>query len=196
MKAGPVVGSELFALEVVSEVSEPLRKTLDKLNSSFSNRLLWPRCLKEQEIIPSWCCQTLQGPLHDTEITRFKLLLLSILHLMFHLSFLFDISILFYSYLSSYCMTFYRTVYSTINVSFFALVFWLHLYLPVYLISVTSYQIHQADSVKFLLIRWLLVFFFSVDQIKNILQSWFVVYCRLFPSCYAITMTTHWKGQG
>ena len=59
-KAGSVVGSKLVTLEEVVEhrmlakllvimdnVSHPLHETLDKLKSSFSNRLIQPRCLKE-----------------------------------------------------------------------------------------------------------------------------------------------------
>ena len=60
-KAGSVVGSKLVTLEEVAEdrmlakllvimdnVSHPLHETLDKLKSSFSSRLIHPRCLKER----------------------------------------------------------------------------------------------------------------------------------------------------
>ena len=60
-KAGSVVGSKLVTLEEVVEhrmlakllvimdnVSHPLHETRDKLKSSFSNRLIQPRCLKER----------------------------------------------------------------------------------------------------------------------------------------------------
>ena len=60
-KAESVVGSKLITLEEVVEdrmlakllaimdnPSHPIHKTLDKLKSSFSNRLIQPRCSKER----------------------------------------------------------------------------------------------------------------------------------------------------
>ena len=57
----PLVGSKLVTLEEVVEhrmlaklqaimdnVSQPLHKTVDQLKSSFSNRLIQPRCLQER----------------------------------------------------------------------------------------------------------------------------------------------------
>lgn len=100
---------------------------------------------------------------------------------MFHLPFLFDISILFYSCLSIYCITYFVVLY---------IVQLMFLFLPLYFDCICPYLffLSQWHLIKFIreipldsYLSGVYCFFFcSVDQIKNIFQSWFVVYCRRF----------------
>ena len=83
IKASSILGSPLYPLQVVGKSrmmdelssllvkeSHPLQVTITALGSSFSNRLIHPKCEGEvSQVLPSCCCQSVQPALLPVDLT-------------------------------------------------------------------------------------------------------------------------------